>query len=248
MSATLRKSFTDLTRRKARTFFTALTLSLAVASVGLFAVPSVMQQAMEREVIANKSADVSVSFEPLKLSDGVLARLAALPNVTAVEPRSNFVTRVWVGQRRRRAIVVGVPDYGDQRVDVVAIRSGAAPPEGAILTEHNNAERRSFDASTGDIARLIAADGSARALPISGVGRNLTDGEGDPSNDWITFYSSSDTVAALSGVPGYTTLGIRLSDNRRTSADRPIAAVRDELRRLTPFTGFADLPQVREPG
>ena len=248
MSATLRKSLTDLTRRKARTFFTVLTLSLAVASVGLFAVPSVMQQAMEREVIANKSADVSVSFEPLKLGDGVLARLAALPNVTAVEPRSSFVTRVWVGQRRRRAIVVGVPDYGDQRVDVVAVRSGAAPSEGAVLTEHNNAERRSFDSSTGDLARLIAANGSVRALPISGVGRNLTDGEGDPSNDWITFYSSSDTVAALSGVPGYTTLGIRLSDNRRTAADRTIAAVRDELRRLTPFTGFADLPQIREPG
>ena len=35
----LRKSFTDLTRRKARTFFTVLTLALAVASVGLFAVP-----------------------------------------------------------------------------------------------------------------------------------------------------------------------------------------------------------------
>ena len=220
MSATLRKSFTDLTRRKARTFFTVLTLSLAVASVGLFAVPSVMQQAMEREVIANKSADVSVSFEPLKLSGGVLARLAALPNVAAVEPRSSFVTRVWVGQRRRRAIVVGVPDYGDQRVDVVAIRSGAAPREGAVLTEQNNAERRSFDASTGDVARLVAADGSVRALPISGVGRNLTDGEGDPSNDWITFYGSSDTVAALSGVPGYTTLGIRLRDNRRTAADR----------------------------
>ena len=40
MSATVRKSLTDLTRRKARAFFTVLTLALAVASVGIFAVPA----------------------------------------------------------------------------------------------------------------------------------------------------------------------------------------------------------------
>src|SRR5687768_10374315 len=198
MSAVLRKSFTDLTRRKARTFFTVLTLSLAVASVGLLAVPSVMQQAMEREVAANKSADVIVSFEPVALGTGVLARLDRLPNVTAVEPRSSFVTRVWVGERRRRAIVVGVPDYDRQQVDIVAVRSGAAPTREAVLTEHNNAERRGFEATTGEVVRLVAADGRDRVLPISGVGRNLTDGEADPSNDWITFYGSSQSVAALS--------------------------------------------------
>ena len=38
MSAVVRKSLTDLTRRRARTFFTILTLALAVASVGIFAV------------------------------------------------------------------------------------------------------------------------------------------------------------------------------------------------------------------
>ena len=248
MSALMRKSLTDLTRRKARTFFTVLTLSLAVASVGLFAVPSVMQQAMEREVAVNQSADVTVSFKPLELSDGVLARLERLSNVTAVEPRSSFVTRVWVGERRRRAIVVGVPDYGHQRVDIVAIRSGAAPTGEAVLTEHNNAERRGFEATTGDVARLMAADGHVRVLPISGVGRNLTDGEADPSNDWITFYGSSQSVAALSGAPGYTTLGIRLRDNRRAAAEQTIAAVRAELRRLTSFAGFSDLPQIRDPG
>ena len=50
MSSTLvRKSVTDLTRRKARTFFTVLTLALAVASVGLFALAPLMEQAMKSE-------------------------------------------------------------------------------------------------------------------------------------------------------------------------------------------------------
>ena len=38
-SALLKKSITDLTRRKARTVFAVLTLALAVASVGIFAAP-----------------------------------------------------------------------------------------------------------------------------------------------------------------------------------------------------------------
>ena len=59
----LRKSLTDLTRRKARTFFTVLTLALAVASVGILAVPALMQRAMDREVAANRLPDVTLDDE-----------------------------------------------------------------------------------------------------------------------------------------------------------------------------------------
>jgi len=248
MSAIVRKSFTDLTRRKARTFFTVLTLALAVASVGIFAVAPLMQQSMEREIAANRLPDVTVSMPPLQLGSAQLAALGRLPNVTAVEPRSAFATRVWAGERRERAILVGVPDYGRQRVDVVSIDSGAAPEAGSVLTDRSNADRKGFDAQTGRAARLIAADGSDRSLPISGVGRNLTNGEGDPSNDWITFYATPETVAALSGAPGYTTLGFRLRDTSRPAAEHTVAAVRDHLRATTAFTAFDDMPVIQEPG
>ncbi len=62
MSATLRKSLTDLTRRKARTFFTLLTLALAVASVGILAVSPLMDQSMKREVAATRLSDLTVSM------------------------------------------------------------------------------------------------------------------------------------------------------------------------------------------
>ena len=88
MSAILRKSITDLTRRRARAFFTVLTLALAVASVGIFAVPALMQKAMDREVATNRLADVSVTMKPLPLNPEQLAALAKLPNVRAVEPRA----------------------------------------------------------------------------------------------------------------------------------------------------------------
>jgi len=70
MASTLvRKSVTDLTRRKTRAFFTVLTLALAVASVGIFAVPGLMQQAMNREITTNKLADLTLQTKPLVLSD-----------------------------------------------------------------------------------------------------------------------------------------------------------------------------------
>ena len=172
MSAIVRKSVTDLTRRKARTFFTVLTLALAVASVGIFAVPGLM-----------------LSIDP-----------------------------------------------------------GAAPGAQALLSDRNNDSGKGFDAGAGATARVIAADGMDRSLQISGVGRKLTGGQDDPSNDWITFYATPQTVATLSGAPGYTSLAFRLRDNSRPAAERTIAAVRDRLRATTAFTAFDDMPVVNEPG
>src|ERR1041384_4786265 len=110
-SATVRKSITDLTRRKARAVFAVLTLAIAVASVGIFAAPSLMDQAMQKEVQANKLADLTLSTKPLALTPAQLAALGRLPNVRAVGALSYLQTRVWVGERRVKALVVGVPNW-----------------------------------------------------------------------------------------------------------------------------------------
>lgn len=247
-SAVLRKSITDLTRRKARTFFTVLTLALAVASVGLFAVPPVMEQTMKREAASNQVSDLTVSMEPLRLSDHQLDGLAELPNVVAVEPRSIFATRVFVGERRDDALLVGVPDFGRQDADIVTLESGELPGAGgAVLTDNNNAANNSFDATTGDKARIVAADGSERELPVSGTGSNLT-GADLVVGGFVVLYTDAATVARLSGAGGYTSLGFRLDDNSRAAADETVAAVRERLRARTAFTAFDDLPVVQEPG
>jgi cell division protein FtsX len=213
--------------------------------VGFFAVPGLLDRAMQREVVRSRQPDVTLSMPPLPLTGDELAALERLPNLAAVEPRSLFATRVWVGARREPAIVVGVPDYARQQADVVFVESGTAPRDGTVLTDRANASRKDF---RGEAARLLAADGSVRSLPISGVARNLTGGQDDLTNDWITFYATTGTVARLSGAPGYTSLGLRLRDPSRAAAERTVAAVRDHLRATTAFTGFEDLPVILEPG
>ena len=49
VSALSRKSLTDLSRRRSRTFFAVATLALAVASIGIFALPALMDRSMHAD-------------------------------------------------------------------------------------------------------------------------------------------------------------------------------------------------------
>ena len=54
VSSLLRKSITDLSRRRSRTFFAVATLALAVAGIGLFETPTLMNRAMSADNSASK--------------------------------------------------------------------------------------------------------------------------------------------------------------------------------------------------
>ena len=95
LSAVTRKSVSDLTRRRGRAVFTVAALAIAVASVGLFALPTLMNRAMNREIAANKLADVTITVNPLPLNAAQAQALGSLPNVAAFDPRSTFGTRVY---------------------------------------------------------------------------------------------------------------------------------------------------------
>ena len=66
LSASLRKSVTDLSRRRARTVFTVLTLAIAVASISFFAIPTLIDRAMQDEVRAGRLADVTRAAAPAR--------------------------------------------------------------------------------------------------------------------------------------------------------------------------------------
>ena len=102
LAASVRKSVTDLTRRRARTSFTVATLALAVASISFLAIPTLIDRAMQEEVGRVRLADATVTMRPLELTDAQLADLSSLPNVAAVEPSMRVDARVLVGERRAR--------------------------------------------------------------------------------------------------------------------------------------------------
>jgi putative ABC transport system permease protein len=248
VSSLLRKSITDLSRRRSRTFFAAATLALAVAGIGLFATPTLMNRAMAAEVAADRVPDLTLSTRPLVLDQAQLAALAAVPNVRTAEPRSSFGGRVYVGERRAFAQVLGIPDFTSQQVNVVHIASGVAPGTGAILTDGQNTRQGLLSVQAGQTVRIIAADGVVRSLQVSGEGRNLDGGQTVTSDGVIVLYATPATVASLSQTPGYDELFFTLADTRPAAVKATIAAIRRTLAAVPGYTGFTDLPQVRTVG
>ncbi len=248
LSASVRKSVTDLTRRKTRAVFTVATLAIAVASLGILALPPLTDRALQREVRTTRLSDLSVSMRPLVLDPARLAALARLPNVAAVEPRSFFDTKVYVGDRRAAALVVGIEDFARQRVDVVQLVSGSMPGRTSVLSEVQNRRQGRYDARPGDVARIVAADGSVRRVRIGGEGRNLSAGQTVISDGTIVLYATPETVTALSGVSGFGSLAFRLHDTHPRAVAATLAGVRRLLATTPGFSGFTQLPVVRAAG
>lgn len=248
LSASLRKSVTDLTHRRARTAFSVLTLAIAVASISFFAVPTLIDREMQEEVRAGRLADVSLPMRPVELTEEHLAGLAALPNVDAVEPRSSLDVRVLVGERRAPARIIGVRDFEDQGVDVVRVESGAFPGPREVLADVQDANVGVYEGRAGDTLAVIGEAGERTELVVSGRGRSLPGGEQVQDENVIVLYASEDTVVALGGDPGYGQLALGLDDPSPDAAAQTVAAARGYLERVPGFAGFSNLPEVRAPG
>ena len=247
-SALMKKSVTDLTRRKARTLFAVMTLAIAVASVGIFAIPSLMDKAMQKEVAANRLPDLTLSTKPLALTASQLTALRRLPNVQAADGRSYFQTRVWVGERRVKAVVVATPDYAHQGVDVVSLISGAPPTGIGVLSDVQNDKDGRFAGKEGSTIRIVGVGGRTLTAPVTGVARNLIGGQAAKDLDAVVLYSTPTVLARLGADPGYSSLEFRLTDTSKAAADRTVAAARTYLVANTAFRSFSDLPDIRKPG
>ena len=142
-TAVLRKSVTDLTRRKARAVFTVLTLAIAVASVGIFAAPSLMDRAMQQEVTANRAARRDPQHEAAS-ADALRSwpRSAGCPTSTAAQARQPTSRRACGSARRReRRSSSAFPTSRASRSNVVAVDYGAPPGTRAVLTDTQNAKQ-----------------------------------------------------------------------------------------------------------
>jgi putative ABC transport system permease protein len=246
-SALLRTSIADLTRRRSRTFFAVATLTLAVTSIGLFALPSLMDATMHAAVVSDRLPDLTVYTHPVQ-ADGQLARLSALPNVRAVEAGSEFGGQMEIGARRAYVYVRGIPSFSRQRVDVVHLTSGSLPRSGEVLVDVQDGTQGLLQVRRGDTISVIAADGGSRLLRVSGVAENLDGGQLAVSQGDVVLYALPATVASLSGATGSTRFSFRLEVTRRAAVDTTLAAIRRTLAAAPGFSGFSALPDVRASG
>jgi putative ABC transport system permease protein len=244
-TALVRKSWTDLSRRRARTVLTALTLALAVASFGILALPSLMSGAVTAEVAQARLYDVYLPVDNVFLSPSQLRHLAALPNVTAMAARSTFTTRTLIDGRRVDTEVWGVPSFASQPVDRVI--TSAAPGQGQVLVDVRDAMSGISSAHAGDTLAVQAANGSYRQLRVTGSARAMAFNQ-DTLNGDLVLYATQPTVQNLGGFKGVNLLEFRLRDARQPAAQAVVTAVRSYLATLPHPAALSNVPTIRAPG
>jgi putative ABC transport system permease protein len=246
LSALTRKSWTDLTRRRARALFAISTLAIAVASVGIFAVPTLMDRAMNREVTSSNLADVQLSTSPITLSAANMRAIERLPNVRAAVARPWFVTRAYAGTHRLQALIIGAPDPQNQQVDRVTILSGQMGSVGSVLTDTQNARQGVWGGKAGDTLRIVSASGAIRRVPVTGEARSMLAVDA-AAGGTLVLYATPSTVASLTGGSQIGMIELRLDDTSNAAANQTVGKVRAYLLAHTSFTGFSNLPAIRKP-
>ncbi len=244
VSALTRKSVRDLSRRRARTVFTVLTVAFGVAGLGMLAISDLADQGVEEHIRETRMYNVRINMNDVPLNDTNLRELGQLPNVKAVDARAAHWTRMYIGERRAPAYILGIEDFGSQGLDLVSRVSGDLPGAMEVLTEESNSINGVFDGGAGDTFPVIDFGGQQVDLRVSGVGKCLVFSPYTYEGLAI-FYADIGTVRALGNLTGYNTLSFQVEDQSGPAIERTIEDIRDYLTDATPVVAFAELPRVR---
>jgi putative ABC transport system permease protein len=242
-----RKAWRDLSRRRARTLLAVFTLSIATASVGFLAVPTLLNAAMNRQIAGSHLYEVGISTNTLDLSAAQLRALGRLPGVAAVSPAVGYATTVTSAAGPQDVELAGTA-LASAPVNTAELFTGRMPGPGEVLADAGNARATGFAVPDGGTIDARAASGRLVRLRVSGTGMNLAATPGANGSTTPVFYASAATVQALRGVRGYNYLGFRLRNDRTAAQSRVVAEVRAYLTAQTGTDPITALPAVRAPG
>ncbi len=245
MSILYRKSWQDIRRRAGRSTFTILTIAAAVAGLSFFALPILIDRAMDQRVDHDRLHDVRIFVRDVVLTDDEMVELRTLPGVEAVETRTGFATRIRIGERREDALLVGVQDFANQAVNVVSVDSGSVPAAGEALTDPDDSRSGRLTASIGDTVSVEDSDGTLHTLTISGSGRSMEFSQ-TASEDAVVLYAPQAVVNEIADRQGIGSIELRVDDPE--NAEAVGNAVQAWLVERHPDVEFTQLPDIRPVG
>jgi putative ABC transport system permease protein len=242
-----RKAWGDLTRHRARTLLTAFSLSLAIASLGFLAVPSLLNAAMNRQVAESHLNDVGIFTNVINLTPAQLSVVGHLPGVAAVSPVLGYTAKATSAAGTGNVEIAGT-DLSSAPVNTVPLMSGRLPGPGEVLADAGNGRAADYPDPVGGTIDVLSATGAMVRLRVSGTGLNLAATPGANGSATPVFYATHATVESLRGVRGYDYLGLRLTDDTGAEQSRAITEVRAYLTAHTGTDPLTALPTTRAPG
>ena len=146
-----------------------------------------------------------------------------------------------------KALLVGLPDWTNQQVDVVSVASGRTPDGGSVLTDVQNKKQGRYSGTTGDVIRIVGIGDRTLTVPVRGVGRNLMGGQYAANGDVVVLYSTPALIARLGADPGFSSLEFRLRNTSSAAADKTVAPSSATSRRTRRSGGSPTCPRCASP-
>ncbi len=249
LSALLLKSYHDLSKRKARSIFTILTITLGVMGMALFAINPLAERTIDVEIEDQNLYNLRISIPDTRFNRSDLDRLIEVDNVEAVEPALVFEAEMISTSTKDDCWIIGRSDLADGSVDKIILESGSLPLEDQMMTEKWNEKSGAFTGDIGNEIILLDEEKEEIGLSISGVGKSLAYSEGSyDSGGMAVFYCEIETARKISNMTGFNSLSFRLDSTTDEDLERTIGSIWNELNSTKGVQALERTPEIRKNG
>ncbi len=248
ISAHTRRSFRELTRRKARSLLTILTIAGAIAGIWLFSIPSNVDASMKARADVDGLHTIRLAPAAPDLPDQVLAELGATENVAALDVRTLGRTQMRVDSRNQDVVLVGVQDFGHQLVNIVSVEEGALPSgRGQLVTDFENARTGRFLGAVGETVAIRSSTGAWITFDVTGRGGTVRYSS-EVAEDVPFLYLSDVDVQSVMGYPAPNSIDVIAADESAGAVASMVEELRATLAAGVPDLGYWDVLEVWEEG
>ena len=222
-----RKVRGDLGQYRARTALVVASIAIGAFAVGTTAgAEALLRRNLEEGFAATRPAAATL-FTGMGFDRELVDVIRGMPGVDEAEGRRSVVVRLLAGDgASREMLLTALPDFEDQRIDLVRGQTGTFPPaEGEVAFERS--ALRLVDVAAGQTIRIRAPGGKEHDLTVAGLAHEPG---ASPAyyfgrlNAYVTF----DTLEDLGWDDSFNEVRIRLDDPAATVAQA--AAIADDVR------------------
>jgi len=248
ISAHTRRSLRELTRRRARSLLTILTIAGAVAGIWLFSIPGNIDASMTARAEVDGLHTIRLAPEILDFTEQQLDDLRSTGNVAALDVRTLGRTEMRIGDRPQGVVLVGVDDFENQAVNIVSVTEGSLPSRpGQLVTDFENARTGRYSGGVGDTVSLKSRNGPWITFEVAGRGGTLRYGS-DVAEDVPYLYLSNSDVQSVMGYPTPNSIDVIAADRSSAAVVAMVDDLRASISAHVPNLAYWDVLEVWEEG
>ena len=198
LSASLRKSLVDVTRRKGRTLLVVLGIFIGVFGLTAITITQGQLFAAFAFSVGNQATQPDLVVDVDRLDPQLVPALLAVPNVKHVQEETTLSTQWHVSRAPGHVdlTIISYPDLQHIPITPIELTGGRYPGAGEIVMEYGDVAIQPFN--IGDLVTVDTAQGTAR-LRVVGLAR--TPGVNPATTDSARGYMRED---ALQSLPAFT--------------------------------------------